>query len=55
MERGIFVCCSVGNAGPGTASLANGAPWITIVGECRRDDERRHSSSRGADELEHPP
>ncbi|MQM08846.1 hypothetical protein Taro_041706 [Colocasia esculenta] len=32
MEKGILVSCFTGNAGPGTASLSNVAPWITTVG-----------------------
>jgi hypothetical protein len=32
MERGVFVSCSAGNAGPDAATVSNGAPWITTVG-----------------------
>lgn len=37
MEKGIFVSCSAGNAGPVPASLANVAPWITTVGASTLD------------------
>ncbi|KAI3665667.1 hypothetical protein L6452_44297 [Arctium lappa] len=32
MEKGIFISCSAGNAGPTSYSLSNLSPWITTVG-----------------------
>ncbi|KAM0055312.1 putative cucumisin [Helianthus debilis subsp. tardiflorus] len=32
MEKGIFVSCSAGNAGPASYTLSNVSPWITTVG-----------------------
>ncbi|CAL0328649.1 unnamed protein product [Lupinus luteus] len=37
MEKGVFVSCSAGNAGPDPASLANVSPWITTVGASTMD------------------
>uniref|UniRef100_A0A0D9VW96 Subtilisin-like protease n=1 Tax=Leersia perrieri TaxID=77586 RepID=A0A0D9VW96_9ORYZ len=31
-EQNVLVSCSAGNAGPGTSTLSNVAPWITTVG-----------------------
>ncbi|CAL1375531.1 unnamed protein product [Linum trigynum] len=32
IQKGVFVSCSAGNAGPASASSANEAPWILTVG-----------------------
>ncbi|MQM05460.1 hypothetical protein Taro_038270, partial [Colocasia esculenta] len=37
MDAGVFVVCSVGNAGPDPISLTNVSPWITTVGESSKD------------------
>ncbi|ERN11298.1 subtilisin-like protease SBT1.8 [Amborella trichopoda] len=31
-EKGVFVSCSAGNAGPDASTLANVAPWIATIG-----------------------
>ncbi|MQM20377.1 hypothetical protein Taro_053395 [Colocasia esculenta] len=31
-EKGVFVACSAGNAGPRAGSVANTAPWVVTVG-----------------------
>ncbi|KAK7280039.1 hypothetical protein RJT34_25101 [Clitoria ternatea] len=37
MEKGVFVSCSAGNAGPDPVSLTNVSPWITTVGASTMD------------------
>jgi subtilisin family serine protease len=37
MQRGVFVACSAGNAGPDPISLTNLSPWITTVGASTMD------------------
>ncbi|KAK7314929.1 hypothetical protein VNO77_33459 [Canavalia gladiata] len=37
MEKGVFVSCSAGNAGPDPASLTNVSPWVTTVGASTMD------------------
>ncbi|KAL6224822.1 hypothetical protein ACLB2K_003677 [Fragaria x ananassa] len=32
MKKGMFVAAAAGNDGPDLLSLANGAPWVTVVG-----------------------
>lgn len=39
MEKGVFVSCSAGNAGPDPISLTNVSPWITTVGASTMDRE----------------
>lgn len=37
MEKGVFVSCSAGNAGPDPITLTNVSPWITTVGASTMD------------------
>uniref|UniRef100_A0A803M0N4 Subtilisin-like protease SBT1.3 n=2 Tax=Chenopodium quinoa TaxID=63459 RepID=A0A803M0N4_CHEQI len=37
MEKGVFVSCSAGNAGPEPVSLTNVAPWVATVGASTLD------------------
>lgn len=37
MEKGVFISCSAGNAGPDPISLTNVSPWITTVGASTMD------------------
>ncbi|XP_020596596.1 subtilisin-like protease SBT1.5 [Phalaenopsis equestris] len=37
VEKGLFVSCSVGNAGPKPSTLSNEAPWLLTVGASTMD------------------
>ncbi|KAJ9539704.1 hypothetical protein OSB04_026210 [Centaurea solstitialis] len=37
MEKGVFISCSAGNAGPDPVSLTNVSPWIATVGASTMD------------------
>ncbi|KAF8698465.1 hypothetical protein HU200_035205 [Digitaria exilis] len=51
MERGIFVSCAAGNAGPDPGTVGNGAPWMLTVAAGTMDRAIRTNvtffSSRG--------
>jgi len=39
IQKGVFVSCSAGNAGPTPSAISNTAPWITTVGASTIDRE----------------
>lgn len=47
MQKGVFVSCAAGNAGPLNASLANEAPWILTVGASTVDRSIRATAVLG--------
>ncbi|XP_057511744.1 subtilisin-like protease [Actinidia eriantha] len=47
IQKGIFVSCSAGNAGPVSASLSNEAPWILTVGASTLDRSIRATAKLG--------
>ncbi|KAJ0716233.1 putative tripeptidyl-peptidase II [Helianthus annuus] len=51
IQKGIFVSCSAGNAGPVNASLANEAPWILTVGASTVDRSIRATVYLGNKDL----
>ncbi|EER92040.1 hypothetical protein BDA96_01G343300 [Sorghum bicolor] len=53
MERGIFVSCAAGNAGPDPGTVGNGAPWMLTVAAGTMDRAIRTNVKLGNGEEFH--
>ncbi|XP_066347773.1 subtilisin-like protease 4 [Miscanthus floridulus] len=53
MERGIFVSCAAGNAGPDPGTIDNGTPWMLTVAVSTMDHAIRTNVKLGNDEEFH--
>ncbi|XXG67299.1 hypothetical protein AAC387_Pa06g0679 [Persea americana] len=47
MQKGIFISCSAGNAGPSDTSVSNAAPWYLTVGASTMDRNIRVTVTLG--------